>query len=87
MCEESKQKHLIDYSKISKVFYLNSMIAQKCPDCDFHFNHEDSYYNIGDHINHMMSEGWILLHVGQETTHDSEGKPWHNTVAIMGKKK
>lgn len=87
MCEESKQKHLIDYSKISKVFYLNSMIAQKCPDCDFHFNHEDSYYNIGHHINHMMSKGWILLHVGQETTHDSEGNPWHNTVAIMGKKK
>lgn len=36
-------------------------------------------------INHYIHKhGYQLLHVGQQTTHDSDGKPWHTTVAILG---
>ena len=28
--------------------------------------------------------GLTLLHLGQETDRDDEGRPWHNTVAVLG---
>jgi hypothetical protein len=35
--------------------------------------------------NHVLSHGLKCLHVGQETTPDDNGKPWHSTVAVFGK--
>jgi len=40
---------------------------------------------IDERINHLLKHGYKLLHVGQETTTDPDGKPWHTTVAILGK--
>jgi len=40
---------------------------------------------IDERINHLLNHGYKLLHVGQETITDSDGKPWHTTVAILGK--
>ena len=40
---------------------------------------------LADDINHYITEhGYRLLHIGTQTNHDNEGKPWHNTVAILG---
>jgi 4-alpha-glucanotransferase len=36
-------------------------------------------------VNHYLGHpGTTLLHVGQETTHGSDGQPWHMTVAVIG---
>jgi hypothetical protein len=35
--------------------------------------------------NHYVKEhGYRILHVGQETSHDNEGRPWHSTVFVLG---
>jgi hypothetical protein len=35
--------------------------------------------------NHLMkAHGLKCLHVGQQTENDSNGKPWHSTVAVFG---
>lgn len=36
-------------------------------------------------INHYLDHGYTLLHVGQQTTHDDHERPWHATVAVLGK--
>ena len=41
--------------------------------------------SIAESINHYIEEhGYRLLHVGPQTTHGSDGKPWHMTVAVLG---
>jgi len=36
--------------------------------------------------NHLIQQhGLKCLHVGQETSHDNDGKPWQSTVAVFGK--
>jgi hypothetical protein len=38
-----------------------------------------------EQANHMVeTHGWKLLHVGQETATDADGKPWQHTVAVVG---
>jgi hypothetical protein len=40
-----------------------------------------------DSINHYLTKhGYSLLHVGSETIHGPDGKPWHTTVAVLGTK-
>jgi hypothetical protein len=37
-------------------------------------------------VNHYIEKhGYTLIHVGTETDHDSEGRPCHYTVAVLGK--
>jgi hypothetical protein len=37
-------------------------------------------------VNHYIEQhGYTLLHVGTETSRDDQGKPWHATVAVLGK--
>ena len=36
-------------------------------------------------INHVLSHGYKILHIGQETTESSRGDLWQNTVAILSK--
>ena len=39
---------------------------------------------ITDSINHYINEhGYRLVHVGTQTSHGPDGKPWHNTVAVL----
>ena len=40
---------------------------------------------IHDAINHVLTHGWQLLHVGAEFGQDEEGKSVSHTVAILGK--
>jgi hypothetical protein len=41
---------------------------------------------LAESINHYIQQhGYKVLHVGTETVHDDEGKPWHTTVAVLGK--
>jgi hypothetical protein len=48
-------------------------------------SHESSVGELAASINHYVQEhGYQLLHVGQETTRDENGKPWQFTVAVMG---
>ena len=42
--------------------------------------------NIANWINHYIdAHGYRLLHVGQQSTMDFEGKPYQTTVAVLGK--
>jgi len=37
-------------------------------------------------VNHYIAEHkYKVLHVGAETSRDLDGKPWHLTVAVLGR--
>jgi hypothetical protein len=65
------------------MIYVSSNISRMCPLCSESLDGE----RFEDACNHMLAgHGLKCLHVGQETTADREGKPWHMTVAVFGSK-
>jgi hypothetical protein len=41
--------------------------------------------DLAEEINHYLTHGYKLLHVGQQTADGPDGKAWHSTIAVMGK--
>ena len=62
------------------VVYLNTNIGKACEACGFTFN---GWYDLGTMIQHYLDHGYKLLHAGQETSYDSDGRPWSSTVAVL----
>jgi hypothetical protein len=70
-------------ANITRVVQLRSDVHRLCEDCR-EFRTDD---NVGNAINHYLQHGYVLLHVGTQTTNDLDRKPRHSTVAIMGLQK
>ncbi len=67
---------------VAKVVQLSSNVHQRCDECQNFFSGED----VGEAINHYLSHGFSLLHIGEQTAWAPDGKQlWHQTVAIVGK--
>ena len=70
------------YKGIKHVVHISTNIGTGCEHCTFKIG-TDSF---AESINHYIKEhGYILFHVGSETSHDMNGNPWHSSVAILGK--
>lgn len=70
------------YKGISHVVHISTNISKSCEHCKEFIDSEE----LGTSINHYIDKhGYKLLHVGTETIHDMDGKPWHTTVAVVGK--
>jgi hypothetical protein len=65
------------------IVYVSTNEGRSCPleGCNFTLDMDTFQEN----CTHLLQHGLMCLHVGQETTYDSDGKPWHNTVAVFGK--
>ena len=74
---------MTDIKETKHTIYLSSDIeTYKCEFCDFQFN---EYYGFSGKINHYLKKhNCCLLHVGQETGRDTDGKIWQKTIAIIG---
>jgi hypothetical protein len=46
---------------------------------------EGTNFDFASRINEHLRDGFALLHIGQQTTDDGNGNPWHTTVAVLGK--
>lgn len=72
------QNNIIEVMSLS----TNSPL-RTCPICD-----KNMYYggdDLASNINHyLQTHQYRLLHVGQETTQDTDGNIYHHTVAILG---
>jgi hypothetical protein len=68
--------------KTKHVVHISTNITTGCAHCKQRIGGED----FAESVNHYLEKhGYKLLHVGSETTHDSDGGSWHSTVAIVGK--
>ncbi|HDY7982788.1 hypothetical protein [Vibrio vulnificus] len=70
--------------KTKKIKVVSTSIYSSCPHgCTLPYNGDDFEAN----VNHYIEQhGYKLLHVGQESTTDNEGKPYHSTVAVLAAK-
>lgn len=70
------------YDGVQHVVHLSTNIGKSCEQCQTFLDNE----NLAGAINHYLTKHeYTLLHTGQETIHGSDGKPWHTTVAVVGK--
>lgn len=70
------------YKDVRHVVHITSHIEQPCEHCSATTDPDD----FGVLVNHYIEKhGYKLLHVGTETSCDTEGRPWHATVALVGK--
>lgn len=78
----------IDFMPIAakQVMYrLSTNESIRCPICQFTTYGGDTLA-FDDVCNHIIKEHKLhCLHVGQETSRNNDGHPWHSTVAIFGK--
>ncbi len=66
-----------------KVIELRSDHHASCPECGGPQTHMDA--SMEEKINHVLSHGYKILHIGQETSRADTGDLWQTTVAILGK--
>lgn len=70
------------YEGVQHVVYVSTDIGTGCEHCGTQIGLE----RFAESINHYMEQhGYRLLHVGTGTSHDMDGKPWHSTIAVLGK--
>jgi hypothetical protein len=71
------------YEGVERVFNISTDVSERCEHCEQMAGGslfaESIYHYIEDH-------GYRLLHVGEETTRDTDGTPWNMTVAVLGRK-
>ncbi|QEQ96270.1 hypothetical protein [Neptunomonas concharum] len=68
-----------DINDTESVVQISSDISCSCEECDFYIDAD-----VEEGVNHYIQvHGYTLLHIGQETEHDQNGEPWHNTVAFL----
>jgi hypothetical protein len=64
---------------------ISSNIGRGCEHCGEFLGSVGENTDVSESVNHYVEKhGYKLLHVGAETTHGSDGKPWHTTIAILG---
>jgi hypothetical protein len=69
------------YEGVSHVVHISTDIKKSCEHCKESIGHQ----RFAESINHYITHGYKLLHVGSETSYDEDSKPWHSTIAVMGK--
>jgi hypothetical protein len=70
------------YKNVKHVVYISTNIGTGCDHCRTSIGLD----KFAESTNHYIEQhGYKLLHVGTETGYDSDAKPWHSTVAVLGK--
>lgn len=71
------------FSTKSVVVKLSSDISSGCKYCS---EFEAFNKGIDEVANHYIDKhGFDLLHIGQESSNDNDGKPWQSTIIMLGK--
>jgi hypothetical protein len=71
---------------IKEVVEINSNIFSSCKYCTENiFATDPGDSRIADRINHYLRHGFKILHIGSQTNDGPDGKPWHSTVAVLGR--
>jgi hypothetical protein len=71
-----------EYEGIRHVVHISTHIGKHCEHCPEWIGTE----RFAGAINHYIQvHAYRLLHIGTETDRDAQGKPYHTTIAVVGK--
>jgi hypothetical protein len=80
----SRKEFGVAISDVQDVVEIRSNVISACRLCKAGFSFTDS--DVDERVTHYITQhGYKVLHIGQETTENLEGKLWECTVAILGK--
>jgi hypothetical protein len=68
--------------KTKRIVHVKSHVVTACEHCITFYN-EDGFKNAVNH--YIEKHGYTLFHVGTESEHDSEGRIFYYTAAVLGK--
>jgi hypothetical protein len=68
--------------KTKRIVHIKTNAGAGCEHCLALFD-ADGFTKAVNH--YIEKHGYTIFHVGTETEHDSEGRPCHHTVAVLGK--
>jgi hypothetical protein len=67
---------------ISHVVHITTDIIEGCERCSARI---DGINDFAGAVNHYVADhGYEILHIGQETARDADGKLWQKTVTVLG---
>lgn len=66
-----------------KYVEIRSECRGSCEECHKSVYQSTDCDYLSKMINHYLSHGYEVKHVGQETSRDDDGNPWQSTVAIL----
>lgn len=66
-----------------KYVQVNSSIRESCRICKKSLPENNYYDSVADLINHYVSHGAKVEHIGTETQLNDSGEPYDSTVAIL----
>ena len=71
-------------ANVKHIVQVSTNITTGCKDGSGHrIGGEDRF---AESVNHYIEQhGYTLLHVGQQSSDDSEGRLWHAAVAVLGR--
>jgi hypothetical protein len=73
---------MVEMADVEQIIHISSSVSSNCSVCGQIFPGMDP--DFAEMVNHYIGHGLTLLHIGQETTRDDQGAPWHSTVALLG---
>ncbi|QQQ03361.1 hypothetical protein [Lysobacter enzymogenes] len=72
----------MDVREAQAIITVSTTVERGCPSCSQRIGGELEF---DESVRHLIQQhGYVLLHVGSQTTHDGNGGPWHSTVAVLG---
>ena len=72
----------MNMSDVKEVVQVSSSFWKCCKYCSALKMSEDS---VEEQVNHYLSHGLKLLHIGTESSRTDEGEVWQSTIAVLGK--
>jgi len=66
---------------IKSIVHVSTNGGGMCPACSTILQPRDDFDGAVNHL--LQQHGYKMEHVGQETSWDSEGRPWQSTVAVL----
>ena len=70
---------------VQHIVRLTTDLGTSCDECDYFVGKSGDDSPIAADVDHYVKEhSYQILHVGQETTHNNEGRPFHLTVVVLG---
>jgi len=71
----------MDLQSVNEIKVISTNILESCKHgCKLPYGGEFFEFNVNHYI---QDHGYKVLHIGQESTFDEEGKPYHSTIAVL----
>jgi hypothetical protein len=72
------------YKDVERIAMVSTDLFEQCKHCSEQIGGGDQPFS--ESVNHYIQKhDYKILHVGTDTSRDTDGNPWQSTVAVLGR--